>query len=227
MDSLRVFIGYDSREPEAYEVAEFTLRKHASTPLQITPLKLPELVAQGIFRRDVDPLASTEFTYTRFLVPHLAGYSGLALFFDCDFLWTDDVAELLREATGDHAVWCVKHDYQPKEGLKMDGVVQSAYPRKNWSSLMLFNCEHASTKRLTVDTVNSESPAYLHRFQWAADDEIGELSETWNWLEGWNQKPREGLPSAIHFTRGGPWFESWKDVDYADVWNSAASELKR
>jgi lipopolysaccharide biosynthesis glycosyltransferase len=216
--TLKVFIGYDSREQDAYDVAAFSIERRSSLDLDISPLRLNDLTSAGLYHRSVDPLASTEFTYTRFLTPFLAGYRQKALFFDCDFLWLGDVAELLSEATGSCAVWCVKHDYRPKDNVKMDGVVQTSYPRKNWSSLMLFDCEHISTKRLTVDVVNKETPAFLHRMNWAEDGEIGELSTTWNWLEGWNEKPAAGTPKAIHFTRGGPWFESWRDVDYADLW---------
>jgi hypothetical protein len=165
-------------------------------------------------------LASTEFTYTRFLTPALAGFEGWALFCDSDFLWLGDIAGLVEYTRTPKAVFCVQHDYTPKETVKMDGAVQTAYPRKNWSSLMLFNCDHPSVKQLTPEVVNRETGAYLHRIQWAADDEIGALPVEWNWLEGWNEKPAIGTPKAVHFTRGGPWFEQWQDVDYGDIWLS-------
>ena len=100
----------------------------------------------------------------------------------------------------------------------MDGVPQTTYPRKNWSSLMLFNCDHPATRSLTPDVVNRQSGAYLHRMQWAADEEIGMLPVEWNWLEGWNKKPEQGTPKAVHFTRGGPWFVNYRDCDYAELW---------
>ncbi len=100
----------------------------------------------------------------------------------------------------------MQHDYQPKDSVKMDGKVQTSYPRKNWSSCMLFNCGHPSTRQLTPELVNRETGAYLHRMQWAADDEIGALPTEYNWLEGWNEKPASGLPKVVHYTRGGPWF---------------------
>jgi hypothetical protein len=112
----------------------------------------------------------------------------------------------------------VQHDYRPSEKTKMDGAVQTVYPRKNWSSLMLFNCEHPSVRALTPEIVNSETGAYLHRMQWAADSDIGALPADWNWLEGWNKKPANGTPNAIHFTRGGPWFEQWQIVEYGNLW---------
>lgn len=220
MDPLKVFIGFDSREPEAYEVAKYSVLRHSSIELEVFPLVVEDLRKRGFYWRETDPLASTEFTYTRFLAPYLAGFEGKVVFFDCDFLWCGDIAGLMDLAVGEFAVWCVKHDYIAKERTKMDGVVQSNYPRKNWSSLMVFDANHSSTRKLTLENVNSQVPAYLHRMQWADDSEIGELDSTWNWLEGVYEKPKEGVPKAIHFTRGGPWFDAWQNVDYAQLWLS-------
>ncbi len=216
-DVMRVFVGWDSREPIAYDVCKYSIERHASAPVDVRPIKLQELVEHGLYKRSIDPLASTEFTYSRFLTPHLAGFDGWALFVDCDFLYTGDLAELwaLRDET--MAVMCVQHDYQPTETTKMDGKAQTVYPRKNWSSMMLLNCGHPSTRKLTVEAVNTESPAYLHRMHWAEDAEIGAVDKTWNFLEGWYEKT-ETPPKAIHYTRGGPWFENWRDVDYGDLW---------
>jgi lipopolysaccharide biosynthesis glycosyltransferase len=215
---FRIFIGWDRREPIAYDVAKFSLERRASVPVAVTPIKLDELRARGLYNRGEDPLASTEFTYSRFLTPALAGYEGWALFCDCDFLWLGDVGGLLEYTKTAKALYCVQHDYRPKEAVKMDGAVQTVYPRKNWSSLMLFNCAHPAVRKLTPDLVNRESGAYLHRLQWVSDDDIGALPIEWNWLEGWNEKPAGGTPKAVHFTRGGPWFENWKHVDYGDLW---------
>lgn len=226
MDSLRVFIGWDSREDIAYQVARQSLFRHASIPVEVTPIKLPELVDRGLYTREIDPLASTEFTYSRFLTPYLAGYEGWAVFCDCDFLFFGDVAKLLDYRDDSKAVFCVQHDYTPKDQTKMDGKQQTVYPRKNWSSMMFFNCAHPSTRQLTPELVNRESGAYLHRMQWAKDEEIGELPTTWNWLEGWNEKPAQGTPDVVHFTRGGPWFENWQDVDYAEEWKREAAEYE-
>lgn len=226
MSSFRVYIGWDSREDIAYQVARHSLLKHASIPVDVIPIKLPDLVDQGLYTREIDPLASTEFTYSRFLTPHMAGFEGWALFVDCDFLFFGDVAELAAYQKPEYAVACVKHDYTPKESTKMDGQVQTVYPRKNWSSFMLFNCAHPSTKKLTVEAVNSQTGAYLHRMQWAADDEIGEVPTEWNWLEGWNEEPATGTPKAIHYTRGGPWFENWQDVAYAQQWKAEAEAVR-
>ena len=118
-----------------------------------------------------------------------------------------------------YALMCVKHDYVPRNAVKMDGQKQVSYPRKNWSSCILWNCGHPSNKALTKDIVSSESGAFLHRFQFLEDEEIGEIPLEWNWLEGEYDKP-EVPPAVIHFTNGGPWFENWQDVDYADLWRS-------
>jgi hypothetical protein len=215
---FRVFIGWDSREPEAFEVAKFSLERRASVPVLVSAIRLEDLRARGLYWRDQDPLASTEFTYSRFLTPALAGFAGWALYCDCDFLWLADIADLIASTRTAKALYCVQHDHRPIETTKMDRAVQTVYPRKNWSSLMLFNCEHPAVRTLTVDCVNRESGAYLHRMQWVADADIGALPVEWNWLEGWNSKPASGTPKVVHFTRGGPWFPDWRNVDYADLW---------
>lgn len=217
-----IYVGWDSREPIAYDVARKSLLDHAGKPVNIHPVKLDALVKKGAYTREVDPLASTEFTYSRFFTPWLAGFTGWALFCDCDFLFFADVAGLERYLDPSKAVLCVKHDYRPTATVKMDGKTQTSYPRKNWSSFMLFNCSHPSTRKLTPDLINGQTGAYLHRMQWARDDEIGELPTAWNWLEGWNDKPASGYPNAVHFTNGGPWFKGWQKVDYADEWRAAA-----
>ncbi len=223
--ALRIFIGWDSREPIAYDVARHSIIKRASVPTEITPIKVEQLIRQGLYTRQADPLAATEFTYSRFFTPLLAGYSGWALFVDCDFLFLADVAELSQFNDPSMALYCVKHDHQPTETTKMDGRAQTVYPRKNWSSFMLLNCGHSSTRKLTEDVVNTANAAYLHRMQWAADDEIGEIPYTWNFLEGWYDKPTHGTPKAIHFTRGGPWFENCQDVDYGELWLRERAEF--
>jgi hypothetical protein len=215
---LRIFVGWDSREDVAFQVCKSSLERHASLPLEIVPLKQAELRSQGLYYRAPDPLASTEFTYTRFLVPTLASFSGWALFCDCDFLWQADVRALFTEADERYAVMCVKHDHRPPETSKMDGRVQTLYPRKNWSSLVLYNCGHPANRALHADVVNRESGSFLHQFRWLTNELIGALPATWNWLEGWDAKPAQGIPNAIHYTRGGPWFDNWRHVEYADLW---------
>ncbi|MFN0044224.1 MAG: glycosyltransferase [Alphaproteobacteria bacterium] len=217
-DTLKVFVGWDSREDIAYQICRHSLLRRASQHVSVIPMRQRALAALGLYRRARDPLASTEFAYTRFLVPYLMGYQGWALFCDCDFLWLDDVSKLLAHADNNYAAMCVQHDHRPTETWKMDGARQSVYPRKNWSSLVLYNCGHPANAALTPDIVNGESGAYLHRLQWLDDALIGALPERWNWLEGWSAKPELGVPSAVHYTRGGPWFKDWRDVAYAEHW---------
>ena len=175
-EPLRIYVGWDAKVPESYDVCVYSLQRHTSSPLDIRPLQQASLREEGLYWRPSDPLASTEFTYSRFLVPALAGYSGWALYCDCDFLWRADVAELFQHCSDpDVAVYCVQHDHRPTENLKMDGKVQTSYPRKNWSSLMMFNCGHPSSRSLTPEVVNTQTGAYLHRLAWAQDQEIGGL----------------------------------------------------
>jgi len=217
--TLKVFIGWDSRETDAYNVCVKSLKEHASQELEIVPIVREALIEIGEYYRPQPEAGSVEFTYTRFLTPYLADYNGWALFIDCDFLFTKDVAELFAMADDEYALMCVKHDYVPRNAVKMDGQKQVSYPRKNWSSCILWNCGHPSNKALTKDIVSEESGAFLHRFQFLKDEEIGELPLEWNWLEGEYDKP-ETPPAVIHFTNGGPWFENWQDVDYAELWRS-------
>ncbi len=222
---FRVFVGWDPTEAIAYDVCRYSINARASVPVEVRPIKLSELRAQGLYYRTGDPLASTEFTYSRFLTPYLSGYEGWTLFCDCDFLWLADIAELIELADDRYAVMCVPHDHRPEENTKMEGAVQTRYPRKNWSSMVMYNCGHSANQVLTAEVVNRETGAYLHRFQWLEDHMIGSLPETWNWLEGWSDKPDAGHPNVIHYTRGGPWFENWRDVEYADLWLAEAERL--
>jgi lipopolysaccharide biosynthesis glycosyltransferase len=210
---LRIFIGWDSRFPEPADVLAYSLRKHSSIPLDIRYLKLPELGLQ----REVDPLASTEFTYSRFLVPHLCGFEGKAIFMDNDMLCFGDIRELDELDMSGLALRVVKHDYQPTNTVKMYGAKQTCYPRKNWSSLMIMNCENL--KLWTKEVVETQSGAYLHRFQDVPDEQIGEIPDTWNTLDWMDQNT-----NLIHYTNGGPWFKEYEDHPHADVWYAERDE---
>ena len=222
--TLKIFIGWDSREPEAAEVCKYSILKHATVPVEIHFLKQEELRGQGIYTRDLDPQSSTEFTFTRFLVPYLCKYQGNAVFVDCDFLFEHDIKELFECATDNVAVSVVQHDYQPTNTVKMDGKTQYLYPRKNWSSLMLFNCAHPDCQTLTPEIVSSQTGEFLHRFGWT-DYEIGSLDKTWNWLVNWYHEPQDGKPKAIHYTEGGPWFSNYVKTEYGGNWIQAYNEL--
>lgn len=225
-DRHRIYVGWDSQQPRAYDVCRHSILRHATDAPDVIPIQQHTLRTQQVYWRAHDALASTEFTYTRFLVPFLAAYEGWALFMDSDFLVTGDIGQLFAFADPRYAVCCVQHDYQPAESIKMDGAVQTTYPRKNWSSLVLWNCAHPANQCLTPDLVNRESGAFLHRFQWLADGLIGSLPPTWNWLEGWNHPPATGLPKGIHFTRGGPWYPNWGDVAYGELWRHEETLLQ-
>jgi lipopolysaccharide biosynthesis glycosyltransferase len=210
----KIYIGWDSREDIAYTVAAHSMEL-MSRDVSIQPLKQHELREEGIYTRSVDKLGSTEFTFTRFLVPYMNDYNGWALFTDCDVLALDDMNKLFELADDKYAVMCVKHDYTPSETVKMDGQQQSIYPRKNWSSVVLWNCAHPSNSVVTPELVNTESGMYMHRFMWLKDEEIGEIPYQWNYLSDWYQT---NDPKLVHFTEGGPWFEEYSNCEYSKEW---------
>ena len=214
---LKVFVGYDSREDIAWQVCRHSLLRHAKRPIKVHAIRQAELRAQGVYTRPHDAKASTEFSLTRFLTPHLAAYDGWSVFVDCDTLFLSDVTDLLAEISDDRAIYVVKHEYTPHNTIKMDGKQQHIYPRKNWSSFVLFNGAHPSVQALTPEVVNASSPIDLHRFAWTSDDAIGALSSDWNFLVGDYRTPAK-TPKMIHYTNGGPWFDNWQDVDFADLW---------
>lgn len=222
---MRVFIGYDSREDIAFRVCESSIRKNSKIPIDIWPIRQQDLRERNLYWREHDPLASTEFSFTRFLTPHLAGYKGWVLFCDCDFLFRKDISGLRDYMNPEKAVMVVKHEYNPPEKIKMDGKPQTQYTRKNWSSFMLINCEHPSVQALTPDVVNKQTGLYLHRFQWLENKHIGELPMTYNYLEGWHTKQDCDDPIAVHFTRGGPWFKDYMQVEYGDEWIEYAKRI--
>ena len=209
--SNKIYIGYDSKHPIASKVCEYSLRKH-SKDLDIELLKLSDL-EQLYWREYKDQ--STEFTYTRFLVPYLQDYNGWALFCDDDFLFLKDVKKIFDLADDKYAVMCCQHDYTPRAITKMLGKKQVPYKRKNWSSLMLINCGHESVKKLDLSTVSEQSGKYLHQFEWLKPHEIGSIPRHWNWLVNWYKENDEDKPSALHFTEGGPWIV---DSEYKDLW---------
>ena len=208
---MNVFIGYDPRESVAFYTLAHSILRRASIPVSITPLMQSQLA--GIYTRERGPTESTEFSLTRFLVPALSAYTGWSLFMDCDMLCRADIAELFRETERqrDAAVIVCKHDYTPKTGRKFLGHVQTVYERKNWSSLMLFNNERC--RALTRDYVNAAAGLDLHRFRWIDDAAIGALALDWNWLVGeYDYNPAAKI---VHYTIGGPYFEDYRDCDYA------------
>ncbi len=213
---INVFIGYDSKEKVAFSVLAYSILRNSTKPVTITPIYLPNI--RDDFVRERNNLSSTEFSFSRFMVPHLMNYKGWGLFMDCDQLMLGDIAELWRLRDDKYAVQLCKHDYTPVEDKKFLGQVQTKYEKKNWSSFMLMNCNKCS--ELTPDYVNSATGLQLHQFKWLeSDDLIGDLPLEWNWLvdePGYNTKSKV---NNIHFTKGGPWFKEYANCSYSETWN--------
>ncbi len=210
---IRVFIGYDSGVRSPFSVLAHSIHEHASQPVAITPIRLSAL--NGIFARERNPLQSTEFSFSRFLAPYLCDFQGWCLFTDNDMMFRDDIAKLWALRDDRYAVQVVKHRHVPKNSTKFLDAAQTRYEKKNWSSVMLFNC--AKCTALTPDYVNSASGLELHQFKWLSDDAlIGELPHRWNHLVGVDAY--DANAGNVHFTDGGPYFEEFRDVDYADEW---------
>ena len=223
---MKVFVGYDTREDIAYQVCKHSIISK-QPQADVRPLKQQELRDTGWYNRPLDKLASTEFTFTRFLVPELSNFNGWALFMDCDMILTTDIKELFDQVDDQYAVMCVQHDYTPREGIKMDGQKQTIYPRKNWSSVVLWNCGHPSNKVVTKDFVNDpeKTGAYLHRFSWLDDSEVGSLDHTWNYLVGVYNDIE--TPKLIHYTEGGPWFENYRDCEFSTLWKNELFDMMK
>ncbi|WP_143593515.1 glycosyltransferase [Synechococcus sp. 1G10] len=217
----RVFIGYDRREEVAVNVLTASFQAHASIPVQIGQVRLDQL--RGVYTRERDPNQSTDFSFSRFLVPWLAGYQGWALFIDADMLCLGDIAELWALRDESMAVQVVKHQHECEEGLKFQGMPQTPYGRKNWSSVVLFNCERCTA--LTPEFVNTATGLELHQFRWLADREIGELPPEWNVLVG--VQPIPAAAKVLHYTLGGPWFDDCLDMPESQRWLEAREAMNR
>lgn len=208
MTPLQIFIGYDRHIPAAYHVAAHSILSRSSVPVSITPLHLPSLP----MTREPNPLQSTEFSFSRFLVPYLSGYDGWSLFMDNDMLVLGDIAELFALADPAYAVQVVKHDHRPAESVKFLGELQTTYQRKNWSSVMLFNNERCTD--LTPEYVNTATGLELHQFVWA--DRIGSLPAEWNHLVGYDDPTKPA--KILHYTSGGPYYKATSDCQFASEW---------
>lgn len=214
-EPIRIYIGYDPREAAAYHVLAHSILARASHPVAIMPLALNQL--GSLHNRERSPLQSTDFAITRFLTPYLAGYNGWAIFMDCDMLVLDDIANLWKLRDDRYAVRVVKHDYTPSTKTKFLQQPQTVYEKKNWSSVMLMNA--ARCQALTPDYVNTATGLELHRFHWLNDDAlIGEIPMRWNFLVGEYAPIPVNEVSNLHYTLGGPYFDAYKDSDYAAEW---------
>lgn len=224
---MRIYIGYDSQQEDASRVCEYSIHKHAKVDVDIRHLRLDDLREQGAYWRP--DTGSTEFSYSRFLIPYLEDYNGWALFVDSDFVFQRDICtlgdELACTPNADvMSCFVVRHaPYQPNQETKFFGRKQEFLPKKNWSSLMFLNCGHEHTKKLTPMLVNNQSPKFLHRFEWTEDHLVGMLDVRWNWLVGEYGKCSEN-PWGLHFTNGGPFNNEWGQ-DYEEVWLEYFNEL--
>lgn len=217
---IPIFIGYDPREKVAFNVLSHSLCQRASRPVSVIPLNLRHLT-QEVYR-EKDPKQSTEFSFSRFIVPYLSNYEGWSIFMDSDMLACDDIAKLYDLRDDNYSVMVVKHDYEVKEGTKFLGEKQLPYPKKNWSSLIMFN--NSKCRALSKEYVNQASGLELHQFKWLdSEEQIGSLPIEWNYLVG--HYPKKDKVSLIHYTEGGPYFENYKEVDYADIWFKEKNDM--
>ena len=210
---IRIFIGFDERETVAWHVLCHSILARATQPVSFVPLNLKNL--GPLMWRERNPLQSTDFSFSRFLTPYLSGYEGWSVFMDCDMLVLDDIAKLWALRDERHAVMCVKHEHVPLETTKFLDKPQTAYGKKNWSSVMLFNNDRC--RALSPDYVNQATGLELHQFKWlSADDEIGELPHCWNHLVDYDAA--ESTPANLHYTIGGPYFDEYRNCGFASDW---------
>ena len=213
MTPIPVFVGYDPREAIAYHTCVNSIIRHASQPVAIIPIAL------NLFQdyKETHTDGSNHFIYTRFLVPHLMGFKGWAIFIDGDMIIRGDIVELWNLREVDKDVMVVKHDYQTCMPVKYLGAKNEDYPRKNWSSVILWNCNSFPNRQLTPEFVQKSAGSFLHRFSWLDDDRIGDLPPEWNWL------PDEYGPNAhaklLHYTLGTPCFQEFADTPQGNEWH--------
>ena len=213
MTPIPVFVGYDPREAIAYHTCVNSIIRHASQPVAIIPIAL------NLFQdyKETHTDGSNHFIYTRFLVPHLMGFKGWAIFIDGDMIIRGDIVELWNLRELDKDVLVVKHDYQTCMPVKYLGAKNEDYPRKNWSSVILWNCNSFPNRQLTPEFVQTSSGSFLHRFAWLDDSRIGELPPEWNWL------PDEYGPNLnaklLHYTLGAPCFQEFADTPQGNEWH--------
>ena len=213
MTPIPVFVGYDPREAIAYHTCVNSIIRHASQPVAIIPIAL------NLFQdyKETHTDGSNHFIYTRFLVPHLMGFKGWAIFIDGDMIVRSDIVELWNLREVDKDVMVVKHDYQTCMPVKYLGAKNENYPRKNWSSVILWNCNSFPNRQLTPEFVQTSSGSFLHRFSWLDDDRIGDLPPEWNWL------PDEYGPNLnaklLHYTLGTPCFQEFADTPQGNEWH--------
>jgi lipopolysaccharide biosynthesis glycosyltransferase len=209
-----LFVGFDQNEAIAYHIFTQSVLENSTLPVNFVPLSLKALNKYQEKHHD----GSNQFIYSRFLVPYLNNYSGWAIFADGDMICNANIAELWNLRDEKKALQVVKHNYKTKQTLKYLGNKNEDYPRKNWSSLILWNCGHPANKMLTPEFIQEQSGAFLHRFLWLDDDQIGELPVEWNWLA--IEYPDNPRAKIIHYTLGTPCFKDYSQSSMADLWHA-------
>ena len=211
---IKLVIGFDQRESVAYHTFCQSIIEHASAPLTFIPLAINSL--KEYKEAHVD--GSNDFIYSRFLTPYLNNFEGWAIFADGDMICQADIKELWNLRDESKALLVVKHNYETKVSKKYLGNVNENYPRKNWSSVILWNCSHPKHRILTPEFIAKQPGSYLHRFSWLDDSDIGELPKEWNWLA--IEYPENKNAKLIHYTLGTPCFKEYKDSEMASIWYS-------
>jgi lipopolysaccharide biosynthesis glycosyltransferase len=218
-EKINIVIGFDQREAIAYHTFTQSIIEKSSVPVRFTPLAINTL--QGYEESHKD--RSNEFIYSRFLTPYLNNFHGWAIFADGDMICQADIKELWDLRDESKALMVVKHDYITKVNRKYLGNINENYPRKNWSSLILWNCGHPKHKILTPDFIAHQSGQFLHRFSWLDNDDIGDLPKEWNWLA--IEYPINNSAKIIHYTLGTPCFKDYKNTDMADIWHKTQEKV--
>jgi hypothetical protein len=214
MKPFKIFIGYDPREKIAFHVLSQSIIEHSSIPVSITPINLNNL--KKFYKRKKRVKDSTEFSISRFLTPYLSNYKDYSLFVDCDFIIRDDVAKLLKIVKSDSkkVLWCVKHNYIPKNKIKFLSEKQLIYSKKNWSSFVIYNNKKCNI--LTPAFIEKANGLYLHQFRWTKDHLIGSLPKEWNILVGEQKIPKNF--KSLHYTVGGPYFKKYRKSLGSNFW---------
>ncbi len=212
MSTINIVVGFDQKEAVAYHVFCQSILDKASLPCEFLPLAENTLAEYKETHKD----GSNKFIYSRFLTPYLKKFTGWAIFADGDMICNVDIKELWEKRDPTKAVQVVKHNYKTKRNIKYLGNKNEDYPRKNWSSLILWNCEHPKNKILMPQFIQSQPGSYLHRFSWLDDDEIGELNKDWNWLA--IEYPDSESAKLIHYTLGTPCFQEFRDTEMSGKW---------
>lgn len=218
---LDIFTGFDPREAAGWHVFTQSVMEHASKPVAFHPLQR---------KHNGAPQGTNDFTFSRFLIPWMMDWKGVAIFADgCDMLCRDDIHKLEALRNPRMAVQVVKRDYETQHPIKYLGTSMEAgngdYPRKNWASLMLINCYHMAWRAVTPETVWKMKPLELLQLRFIDDERIGELPAEVNWLA--DEFGRNDNALLVHFTAGIPAMTAYKETAHADEWFAARDRMLR